>query len=216
MGRKWTLPTLLALSCTFTVRAISHGWDCISCPSNSMLVGNFGTYREDFSLSDPWWINTIADAYHTVLLNNFWNFQYNGTGEDSKISVAKALKAHNPKLKVAFYQPADRLGDTPFVMDVFNAHPEWWLRDDFGNLVPFGGSGSRPQVDPSVVAAQDFFANLSISLFHDREDAKQYLDAVFVDGTSWTGAQRYGPNVSDARYEKLFEGKMAMLEGIAC
>ena len=31
-----------------------------------------------------------------------------------------------------------------------------------------------------------------------------------VDGSSWTGASRY-PNVSDARYELLFKGKMEMM-----
>lgn len=55
--------------------------------------------------------------------------------------MARALKASNPKLKVFFYQPADRLGDTQYVLDLLAAHPEWWLRDDHGNLVPFGGAG---------------------------------------------------------------------------
>ena len=62
-----------------------------------------------------------------------------------------------------------------------------------------------------MVAAQDFFANLSISLFHNRSEAVELLDGVMVDGTSWSGPSRLGPNVSAARYERLFDGKMAML-----
>ena len=93
-----------------------------------MLVGNFGTSRPDFTLEDDWWINTIADSYYGVMLNNFWNHDYNGTGTDNKILVARKLKARNPKLKVSFYQPADRFGDTVFVQDYVAKHPEMWLR----------------------------------------------------------------------------------------
>jgi hypothetical protein len=193
--------------------ALTHGWDCISCETNSMLVANFGTWRQDISLSDPWWINTIADSHAAVILNNFWKQgpgSYNGTGEDSKISVARALKKRNSKLKVLFYQPADRLGDTEYILQTLAAHPEWWLRDDNGNVIPFGGHGDRKQIDPSVSSAQNFFANLSVSLFHEHDEAVKLLDGVMVDGTSWTGASRY-PNVSDARYKTLFDGKMTML-----
>ena len=75
--------------------------------------------------------------------------------------------------------------------------------------MPFGNGGK--QIDTSVEGAQDFFANLSVSLFHNHEEAVRLLDGVMVDGTSWTGPGRYGPNVSAARYETLFAGKMKML-----
>eukprot|EP01052_Picozoa_sp_SAG31_P010116 SAG31_NODE_545_length_14238_cov_15.518849_3_plen_480_part_00 len=209
-----------------TVQAMTHGWDCVACKTNSMLAANFGTWREDINLSDPWWINAIADSHHAIILNNFWKQgpgSYNGSGEDPKVTIARNLKRRNPELQVLFYQPADRLGDTQYVTDALVAHPEWWLRDDYGNMIPFGGHPSkclpnqpkgvcpRAQIDPTVPAAQDFFANLSVSLFHDRAEAIELLDGVMVDGTSWTGPGRYGPNVSAARYEELFAGKMQML-----
>ena len=53
---------------------------------------------------------------------------YNGTGVDSKIMIARLLKARNPNIKLLFYQPADRFGDTPYVQDYVQAHPEMWLR----------------------------------------------------------------------------------------
>ena len=83
--------------------AMTHGWDCISCKSNSMLVANFGTWRRDITMEDPWWITTIAESYNAIILNNFWKQgpgSYNGTGDDSKVLIARALKAKNPKLKV--------------------------------------------------------------------------------------------------------------------
>lgn len=93
-------------------QTLVHGWDCISCETNSMLVSNVGTWRKDLTLDDPWWVNTLADSHAAVFLNSFWDKSYNGTGDDNKIRVARALKRRNPKLKLFFYQPADRLGDT--------------------------------------------------------------------------------------------------------
>jgi hypothetical protein len=188
--------------------ALTHGWDCVSCKSNSMLAANFGTFRTDINLQDPWWIETVASSHAAVLLNNFWTRSYNGTGDDSKVVVARALKKSNPELNVYFYQPADRLGDTPFIQNVLKAHPEWWLRDDNGIEILFGGS--MHQIDPSVVAAQDYFANLSISLFHDHAEAVSLLDGVFVDGVGYRNPDPV--NISQARYEKIFAGQMAMME----
>ena len=70
-----------------------------------MLVANFSTWRPDINLSDPWWIDTIAEPHAAFTLNNFWKQgpgSYNGTGEDSKVTIARRLKAKNPKLKVLF------------------------------------------------------------------------------------------------------------------
>lgn len=74
------------------------------------------------------WIDTLADSHAAVFLNNFWKQgagSYNGTGTDSKVAVARLLKKRNPKLKVLFYQAADRVGDTEYVMNTLMAHPEW-------------------------------------------------------------------------------------------
>ena len=80
---------------------LTHGWDCISCKTNSMLISNVGTWnRRNFDLKDPWWINTLADSHAAVFLNTFWDTSYNGTGDDNKIKVARALKARNPKVFV--------------------------------------------------------------------------------------------------------------------
>jgi hypothetical protein len=192
-------------------RAMTHGWDCVSCKTNSMLAGNFGTWRSDINLDDPWWIDTLATSYAAVFLNNFWANNFTGAGVDSKIRVARALKKRNPAIKVWFYQPADRLGDTPFIQSALNDHPEWWLRDDHGNVMPFGGPTSKlKQIDSSVVSAQDYFANLSISLFHNREEAATLLDGVFVDGVSFRNPNPV--NISELRYQALFAGQMTMME----
>jgi hypothetical protein len=99
------------------------------------------------------------------------------------------------------------------VQKVLNANPKWWLRDDSGNPIPFSGSVAKHsamyRIDPSVPAARAFFANLSISLFHDRSEAVQLCDGVFVDGV---GGPPHFPNVSDARFAAMVAGGQEMLD----
>ena len=94
---------------------LKHGWDCITCETNSMLAGNFGhTTDMIFNMSETWWIDTIAKSYAVVAFNDWLGTQnYNGTGEIGLVTVARALKAANPKIKILFYQAADRVLNSP-------------------------------------------------------------------------------------------------------
>jgi hypothetical protein len=93
-----------------------------------MLISNVGTWNsKNFALDDPWWINTPTDSHAAVFLNTFWDASpqtfwdtspqhlldtsYNGTGDDNKVKVARALKARNPQVKTYFYQPGARSPD---------------------------------------------------------------------------------------------------------
>lgn len=67
------IAVLMAGSGLPATHAMTHGWDCISCGSNSMLVSNFGTWRTDLNLSDPWWVKVTAESHAAIFLNNFWN-----------------------------------------------------------------------------------------------------------------------------------------------
>ena len=67
MGQMGLLLRLLLL--LPAAHGLTHGWDCISCKSNSMLVSNFGTFRKDINLSDPWWIDATADSHAAIILN---------------------------------------------------------------------------------------------------------------------------------------------------
>ncbi len=197
----------------------THGWDCIACKTNSMLVSNFGTWRRDINMSDPWWITTIAESHHAIILNNF-HYQglqpgsYNGTGEENRIPIARALKKVNPAIKVMYYQAADRVCDNAYCLNTLAAHPEWWLRDDFGNVVAFGGRtersppfpGPRPVIDLSVEAAQDWVTSIVIEYFKVKGEASALLDGLMVDGVSYFPT-RY-KNLSLTSYEKYFAGMM--------
>ena len=59
-------------------------------------------------MTDPWWIQTVATSYAQVLLSDFFDSgAYNGTGaECALVTVARALKAVNPNIKVLIYVAA--------------------------------------------------------------------------------------------------------------
>lgn len=90
----------LLLGCLLAVLSVAtalppsnliHGWDCISCDTNSMLAGNFGSFNPEFRMDDPWWIETIAKSYHTVALNAFLGSRdYNGTGVSGQVHSSAA------------------------------------------------------------------------------------------------------------------------------
>ena len=151
---------------------LTHGWDCITCETNSMLAGDFGhnAYTSTmFNLSDTWWIDTIAKSYAAVTLNIWLGSEaYNGTGEIGLVTVARALKAANPKIKVLFYQNTAIVAPNQYVQNQLVAHPEWWRRDDYGNILYWRAPTLQqphgfPFIDLSVPDAQVFFYNLTFT-----------------------------------------------------
>ena len=194
------------------VSSFTHGWDCISCPNNSMLAADLGTRNVvDFNLSDPWWIDEIAKSYAAVTLNNWFDSQkYNGTGEESRIAVARKLRAANPNIKILYYQAIDRGGTSPFATQAIMSHKDWWLKDDHGKVIWFhGDTNKHPVIDMTVPDVQVWFANFSLSLFHSEEDAKNLCDGIFVDGATFGSHYK---DVSPERIEQIFKGKMASMQ----
>eukprot|EP00051_Salpingoeca_urceolata_P034408 m.24985 g.24985 ORF g.24985 m.24985 type:complete len:437 (-) comp7692_c0_seq2:233-1543(-) len=184
---------------------LTHGWDCILCETNSMLAGNFGTSNPAFSLDDPWWLHQVA-RYHAVALNAFYDDRHwNGTGPYDTIAVARALKQVNPKMKVLWYQSCDRGDLSPFGQATIKAHPEWWLRDDYGNPIWFGGKTGTPTIDLTVPSAQDWIIQWPESHFNStiKHELAELVDGMFYDGC---GLSDYH-NMSDSRLIALQKGR---------
>lgn len=76
---------------------------------------------------------------------------------DPKITVARTLKALNPKIKLLWYQAADWVSQSPYVKGQILANPQWWLKDDFNNTVLFAGV---PELDWSVPEAREWLARV--------------------------------------------------------
>ena len=88
-----------------------------------MLSANFGTKSAMFNLSDPWWINVVANAYAHVQLGDFeGSQQYNGSGTYTPVLVAAALKSVNPRIKTQLYAASDRGDLSPLGTAQINAH----------------------------------------------------------------------------------------------
>ena len=92
----------------------------------------------------------LLDNIKTLFKSFTLLYIYTGTGEDIQITLARRFKNRNPNIKILFYQPADRFGDSPFVTDFVQQHPEMWLRDDDGNLIPFPGTTGEKRVLPYI------------------------------------------------------------------
>ena len=114
----WLLPA------TSFGEALTHGWDCIACGTNSMLAGDFAIFDPPFSNEDPWWVSVIG-TYNAVVTHAAGDSQYNGTGEYASISLSRTLKEANPKLKTMWYQACDRGDLSPWGQEQIQAHPEW-------------------------------------------------------------------------------------------
>ena len=99
------------------------------------------------------------------------------------------------------YQPIDRAGDSDLILDQLKARPEWWLRTDSGEVVPFGGQpGGHPMPNYSIPECQDWYASLAISLFPNCSAAANLLDGTFLDGDGYL----QHPGVSTARNEAVY------------
>ena len=205
----------LARSMSVSLSQMVHNWDCITCKTNSMLAGNFGHVNSlIFNMSDTWWIDTVASSYAAVALNDFVGSRtYNGTGENGVVTVARALKKANPNIKLLWYQAASWVNFNPFISNQLLAKPDWWMKDDYGNIIwarkPSQGIPGHPIVDLTVPAAQEWFANVPLSYFQSKEDAKELCDGIFVDGVDF---RDFSPNISDARYREIFAGKMKAMK----
>eukprot|EP00117_Sycon_ciliatum_P000413 scpid66101/ scgid6483/ len=222
-GMSWISVVFLvtSMACTwhgakaFPSSNLVHGWDCVACSTNTMLAGDFGhTNSLIFNMSDQWWIKEVALNYAAVTLNSYLDSnRYNGSGESGLVTVARAMKAVNPKIKLLFYEASQWVSNVPFFVAQLQEHEDWWLKDDYGNIVwfhkPEAGRPGHPYIDLTVPEAQKWFANAPLSLFKDKEEAKALCDGLFVDGAGYRDISR---NISAQRYRKLFEGKMQAMQ----
>ena len=86
-------PTALMSLFSVVLALPPHGWDCISCSTNTMLAGNWAINNPNFNNSDLWWAHTITSSYAAVALN------MNHGDPSLTVEQARILKKINPKFK---------------------------------------------------------------------------------------------------------------------
>ena len=232
---------LLLLAAAAAAPAATHGfvhsWDTVGemLAMNPHAAGN-GRYNDSpFALKHWKW---VADNYAVVVLGRFEDFGsdfdpvhgYNCTCpmESSRVQVARILKGLNPKIKLLWYQNV--VGDMTCVCcnEPLRSHPEWWVWDDHGRPVthgskpcfPANASDDRncsPYVNWTIPEAREWWYTQPL-----REvcgsDGASLVDGMMMDGTMYNnprdpqGRLPDGGNLSTARYDAVFAGKMLAME----
>jgi len=209
-----------------------------------MLSANIGTNDlTRFNLTSPWWIKELADHYAHIQMSPFLGSNmYNSTactpqclsagpysctcGEHPLKMMARALKGYNPAMKVQLYQAVDRGELTPFGSRQLQAHPEWWMRDDNGNVMYMseqwkcppnmnninGTFQCHPMMDWAHEGYRQWFREFPLQIFGD--DAAALFDGLMVDGSGYFPNVPWmvpSGNISVTRYQALFAAQIELL-----
>jgi hypothetical protein len=167
----------------------AHGWDT----AGAAMWGYGGIIRDWLT---PEQIAFVAKTYPVVVLS--YCPGTNGTTAGGVEGNARALKQQNPAIKVLLYFNVEQWPcyvPTDPAYSTFLAHPEWWLKDDNGNVV-------QPQrIDPTNEAAADYWMSVPLG---QSPDATQVIDGVLADGGATSEPLA---NVSDARQVEIVAAK---------
>ena len=175
----------------------AHSWDT----AGGMYWADFG-----YSLLTEAQAKFAAEHFFLASLEKCTGQGSGVKTEQGIYKTAAQIKKYNPKTKTTFYWHTGQAGIGCYENnDVFMAHKEWWLRDDFGNIVGFKDSAhpGTPQIDPTIAAAVDWW--VSVPLAGDPTGA--LIDGVLADGSAFGKI----PNISATRLNTIYEAKLAMI-----
>ena len=229
---------LLLLAAARAAHAFTHGWGTVGdmLGMNPHAAGNGRWNDSPFAMVHWKW---VAEHYQVVVLGRFEDFGADGDPrvpgnyncscpmESSRVQVARILKKFNPKIRLLWYQNV--VGDMTChcCNEPLRSRPEWWLWDDHGNPITHGGTcfpanasvdgNCAPYVNWTVPAAREWWYKQPL---HEvcGGDAASLVDGMMMDGTMYSnpkdpqGRLPDGGNLSTARYDAVFAGKMLALE----
>lgn len=171
------------------------------------VYAHFSTY---YDLSDEQY--SIISKYPIVCLEkNIGYLDYGGS--DKAVSViAGKFKELNPEILVLsyisfhtdyghFYSTGSELGE--------DAHPEWALRDQDGNLIRSAGTGQYDKANPE---ARDAWISLV-----ERWSTKDNIDGIFLDSYSSklsVKVSRYADVMGEGKYEQFAEGSLILRNAV--
>jgi len=189
---------LLVLACAAAGQpsaAWSHDWDT----AGAAYWGDFG-----YSLLTPIQATFVAHNYRVASLEKCTGRAQGMRTEAAIYQTAAQLKAINPAIKVMFYWSTSQAGISCYSNNAtFMAHPEWWLRDDHGNVVGAGGDQSGPRIDPRNEAAAAWWISVPLA----GKGAVQLIDGILADDAGYN----VFPNMSVSRLQAHYTAKLAML-----
>lgn len=199
----WTSVFVVILGIDRVASLPPHGWDCISCESNSMLAGNWAIKNPNFNNSDLWWATAIVTSYASVAVN-MDNSDPSLTVQQAQI-LKRIAATHNPGFRFLVYQNSELGPLTVDATKTINAHPEWWCRDDNGTAL---GSKQGYYLNHSRPDVRAWYNNYPLQVFGTQ--AHELLDGIFNDGMGYSPNTL--PRTNLARHDEWFRGKMALAD----
>ena len=176
----------------------THGWDTPAAAWWGYGAMNGGLYTDEQ-------VAFVAKTYRVVVLSLCASPAQNTSVADGISGVAARLKAANPAVRVlqyfnvhqfACYPPTD-----PLLVE-FEAHPQWWLRDDKGVPVgkPVSAGGTGYQYDYSNADAVQHWLQMPLG----QPGGKPVLDGFLLDGGAGYDDP---PGIAPARAETLKQAR---------
>ena len=183
----------------------ASGWAHSWATAGAAWWGDFG-----YSLLTEPQAKFIAENYYLASLEKCTGRGEGLPTEEGIYQTARQLKKYNPSLKTTFYWHTGQAGIGCYAANkTFHAHPEWWLRDDNGNVVGHKDSthpSGQPRIDWTNTAAADWWVSVPLA----GAGADQLIDGVLADGAGYEKI----PNITVARLQKLYTAKLAMLANL--
>ena len=183
----------------------AHGW----ATAGQAWWGDFG-----YSLLSQPQANFVAKNYFVASLEKCTGRGQGVVSEQGIYETAAQLKELNPAIKTTFYWHTGQAGISCYAAQQnFLQHPEWFLRDDFGNVVGHKDSthpAGQPRIDWTIQAAADWWVSVPLGGYNHTSAAQaaQLIDGVLADGAGFESI----PNITASRLQTLYEAKLAMLE----
>lgn len=149
--------------------------------------------------------------YRIVSLEKCTGVQSNVTTEGAIWATAHRFKQRDPTTKIIFYLSTEQQGLSCYeASQEFMSNPEWWLKDDAGNVVHHRG---HPVMDCTVEAAVRWWVSIPLRGDDGRGGwhgipVSSLIDGVLADSSHYA---RYA-NVSIARLEAIEDAKFRMIE----
>eukprot|EP00051_Salpingoeca_urceolata_P004156 m.63078 g.63078 ORF g.63078 m.63078 type:complete len:438 (-) comp13419_c0_seq2:17-1330(-) len=202
---------------TLSSLSASSAWDW----SRTHTWAEFGSYA-----------NLTAEqaefvATHYDIVGFGGNFGHAHAGEIGQAEAVRQLKSYRNSTKVLLYRNSIVSITGDLAADaIFQAHPEWWLRDQSGKVMY---DGTFKYIDWTVPAASNWFVSTAVNAI--KNVSNNLADGIWLDGgvgeanlisqlgvernAAFNAAHRAGCKALTAAVHELGPGKLVLGNGLS-
>jgi len=187
-----------------------HGWDRVG-----NVMGMHGKFGSADALPSDEQLGFIAKTYSGMATIGCGCGKTKATMEDASVQAATKLKGMNADGIVGMYYRSDmalELAHCSTYSAEWNAHPEWWLKDDSGKYIE--EHGKTHMMDFSNQECADFFSSVYLYVLNKKlPSGKPAVDYIYMDGAGCDKTE-YQPGIGPTRSEAICTGKMNMISAL--